>query len=147
MEEKIKYAPYTQEDATVDGIGWSVSRFSIKAMKNSKIIGKIIFEDKPLRISKNYINDKDENAKNWYNSLNRANSIYLRKIYFNEQERLSGELENMFDYVTLKVLRPDHLIWTIPAICGKDNIKQIGGFLEPMYSLPNKNIRLFALNL
>ena len=147
MEEEIKYAPYTQEDATVDGIGWTVSRFSIKAMKNSEIIGKIIFEDKPIRISENYINDKEEDAKNWYNSLNHANSIYLRKIYFNERERLSGELENMFDYVIVKVLPTDYLIWTIPVICGKNNIKQIGGFMEPIYSLPNKNIRLYALNL
>ncbi len=141
------YQQYTQKDAETDGISYTVSVFSTKRCDGDKVIGKIIFEDKPLNIPTT--NGEPQNdAERYYRSLNSANSYYLRKITFSDKDRYSGKLEDFFDHVTKNVLPENHLIWCVPSVCDKDGlIEQLGGFVLPLHPLPNKAIRLFSLNL
>jgi hypothetical protein len=142
-----EYQQYTQKDAETDGISYTVSVFSTKLCDGDKVIGKIIFEDKPLNIPVR--NGEPQNdAERYYHSLNSANSFYLRKITFLDKYRYSGMLEGFFAYVTESVLPPIHLIWCVPSVCDKDGlIEQLGGLNMPLYPLPNKAIRLFSINL
>ena len=40
----MEYLDYTQEDASNDGIGYTISHYSKKVVKNNKTIGAIIFQ-------------------------------------------------------------------------------------------------------
>ena len=144
---KLEYFQYTKEDAETDGISYSVSRFSQKMCDGEEVIGRIIFEDKPIRIP---IDPKEtnENKVEYYQSLNRANSLYLRKITFSEELRYTGKLEDFFDFVTTEILPKNHLIWCVPIVCDTQGLLgQIRGFVEPLFPLPNKAIRLYSVNL
>lgn len=143
--EDIEYNEYTQEDATNDGIGYAISRFSQKALFNGTVIGKIIIEDNPLRLNKVFIDSiTDKNAKEYYQVLNNRNSFYLRKIWFDKTFLYSGKLENFFDY-TVNNMPKWSFLWCVPNICGKSFIEQLGGFVPPLHPIPNDKIRLFSL--
>ena len=145
--EEVEYKDYTQEDATKDGIGYVVSRLSKKVLLNGNVIGKIIIEDNSLRISKAFIDSiKDKDAKTYYQNLNITNSFYLRKIWFDKTFLYSGKLENFFDY-TMNNMPTWSLLWCVPNICGKSFIEQLGGFVPPLYPIPNDKIRLFSLDI
>lgn len=45
----MEYLDYTQEDASNDGIGYTISHYSKKVVKNNKTIGAIIFQDIKLQ--------------------------------------------------------------------------------------------------
>lgn len=143
--EEVEYKDYTQEDATKDGIGYVVSCLSKKALLNGIVIGKIIIEDNPLKLSKAFIDSiKDKDAKTYYQELNRSNCFYLRKIWFDKTFLYSGKLEDFFDY-TMNNMPKWSLLWCFPNICGESIIKQLGGFVPPLYPIPNDKIRLFSL--
>ena len=143
----MEYNQYTQEDAAKNGIGFTVSRYSMKLVDYNKMIGAIIFEDEKLKISEDFIKSiEDINARLYYDAAKYWNSIYLRKIIFSEERLYSGELEDLFDH-TVNQLPFDHLIWCVPSLCGEKYIQQLGGFVIPRYPLPNTSIRFFALNV
>ena len=144
----MEYLDYTQEDASSDGIGYTISHYSKKVVKNNKTIGAIIFQDIKLQIDQSIIDNSDsEDAKLYYKSLNNVRSIYLRKIVFSEDYLESGALENLFDYITIKVIPQDLLIWCNNTCLLRKFIIQIGGFNPPLYKLPSSNILLYSVNL
>lgn len=143
--ENFIYLDYTQEDANQDGIGYKFSQLSKKLLFNDIVIGKIIIENNSLKLSKVFIDSiKDNEAKTYYTNLNKTSSFYLRKIWFENRFLNSGKLEDFFDY-TMTDMPIDSLLWCIPTICGKRIIEQLGGFVEPLYPIPNEKIRLFSL--
>jgi len=143
----MEYNQYTQEDAAKNGIGFTVSRYSMKLVDGDEMIGAIIFENERLKLSEDFIKlTGDIEARSYYEALKCSNSIYLRKIIFSEEQQYSGKLEDLFDY-TVNQLPLDHLIWCIPSLCGEKYIQQLGGFVNPRYPLPNTSIRFFALNV
>ena len=144
----MEYLDYTHEDASNDGIGYTSSHYSKKVVKNNKTIGAIIFQDVKLQIDQSTIDNSDsEDAKLYYKYLNNDRSIYLRKIVFSEDYLGSGALENLFDYITIKVIPQDFLIWCNNTIFLREFIIQIGGFNPPLYEIPNSNILLYSINL
>ena len=144
----MEYLDYTSEDASNDGIGYTISHYSKKVVKNNKTIGAIIFQDVKVQIDQSTIDNSDsEDAKLYYKSLNNVRSIYLRKIVFSEDYLGSGALENLFDYITIKVIPQDFLIWCNNTIFLREFIIQIGGFNPPLYEIPNSNILLCSINL
>ena len=147
--KNMEYLKYTQEDASIDGIGYTISHYSTKAVDGNEVKGIIVFEDRPLNINDTIITQSiDEEAKRYYENLKKAKSIYLRKLIF-KGDRYSGELEDFFGYVTERIVPHDYIIWCNLQL-DIDNfvsyITQIGGFNEPLYSLPNKNILIFSIN-
>lgn len=144
----MEYLDYTQEDATNDGIEYTISCYSRKVVVNNKTIGAIIFQDKKLIIDKSIIgNIDDKNAKFYFESINKANSLYLRKIFFSKEYLDSGELENLFDYITIEIIPQDFLIWCNDTSLIRKYLTQIGGFNPPLHKIPNSNIMLFSMNL
>lgn len=144
----MEYLDYTQEDATKDGIEYTVSMYSKKIVDESRTVGAIIFQDKKLNLIPSFINNsKNEEARCYYESLNNANSLLLRRIYFSKDKRYSGELETLFDYITSEIIPHDFIIWCNDNSPLKDYIKQIGGFNKPLHEIPNKSILLFSINL
>lgn len=144
----MEYLNYTQEDAINDGIGYPTSRYSRKAVVDNNTIGYILFQERKLNVPKCFIdNTEDEDARHYYENLNNANSLLLRKIYFSEEQRYDGVLENLFDYIVNEILPNDCLIWCNNTYLLRDYIEQIGGFNTPLHVLPNKLIRLFSINL
>lgn len=143
--ERIEYSDYSQEDATLDGITYTISSLSKKALFNGTVIGKIIIEDKSLELSSAFIDSTNDNEiKSYYKNLVKTKSYYLRKICFNNKFRFSGKLEDFFDY-TMAQMPIDSLLWCVPSVCGEDIIQQLSGFVTPLYPIPNKLIRLFSL--
>lgn len=145
----MEYSNYTQEEASIDGIGFVVSKYSTKLVDDGKVIGTIVFEDKPLNINSAFIEEcVDEQAKRYYKNLNNAKSIYLRKLTFNGDWK-NGKLEDFFDYVTAMIVPHDFLIWCTLQLSEefKTYIEHIGGFVEPLYDIPNKYIRIFSIDL
>ena len=144
----MEFKRYSQEDAFKDGIGYTVSEYSTKLIIDNQVIGFVIFEDKRLLVNDEFINScKNEDANMYYQSINKANSVYLRKISILNDYAQIGAFEQLFNYVTIKVLPRDFLIWCYPIVCGKRYLEQIGGFFEPLYPLPNKNIRIYSMEL
>ena len=144
----MEYLDYTQEDANNDGIGYTISKFSKKIVDNGETIGAVIFQDNELRIDDAYIQSSDnKEAQLYYKNLNKAKSILLRKITFEEKYRYSGELEDLFDYITLKIIPTDYVVWCSNVHPLRDYITQIGGFNPPLHKLPNENILLFSIDV
>ena len=144
----MDYINYTQADANNDGIEYAISKYSQKVVDhNDQMIGAIIFQDNDLKVEDSYIFESDnEEAKLFYENLNKANSIQLRKIIFDENHRYSGELENLFDHITTNIIPTDYVIWCNPILDLKSYLKQIGGFNPPLFDIPNKNILLFSID-
>ena len=145
----MEYLNYSQEEAAIDGIGFAVSKYSTKLVDNGKIVGTIVFEDCPLVIDRTFIEECfDENAKRYYNNLNKAKSIYLRKLKFNGDWK-NGKLEDFFDYVTAMIVPHDFLIWCTLQLSEelKTYVEHIGVFHEPLYDIPNKYIRIYSYDL
>ena len=143
----MNYLNYTQEDATNDGIGYKVSQFSTKAVDCDNMIGAFLFEDAPLRFDKYFLQgliDKEE--KNYFENLNHAYSVLLRKVIFRKDYLYTGELENLFDYITAKIIPTTFIIWCNNVDPVKEYITQLGGFNPPIYQFPNKNIVLFSID-
>lgn len=146
----MDYIKYTQEDADNDGIGYAISCYSTKLVDENKVKGIIVFQDVPLNIDDAIIAQcTDKEAKRYYKNLKMAKSIYLRKLIF-KGDRYSGELEDFFDYVTTRVVPHNFIIWCNLQLDINNfvsYITQIGGFHEPLYHLPNKNIRIFSIDV
>ena len=65
----MEYLDYTQEDATKDGIEYTVSMYSKKIVDESRTVGAIIFQDKKLNLIPSFINNsKNEEARCYYES-------------------------------------------------------------------------------
>lgn len=141
MNEVI-FEPYTQEEASRDGIGWEISNHSLKAVKNEAIIGKLIFEDKPIKIPGEYILKQPVEIQSWYNKINNIHTICLRNIFCEEKERYSGFLEDMFDRVVFTSLPKHTQIWA-PNIVPRDILYQLG-FQPPKYPFKNNSILVFG---
>lgn len=144
----MEYLDYTQEDANNDGIRYIISKYSMKVVDNGEIIGSIVFTNDELNISNSYIRSaENEDAKNYYKNLNKANSILLRKITFKEEYRYSGKLEDSFDHITSEIIPTNYVIWCYDNYPLRDYITQIGGFNSPLHKLPNENILLFSVDM
>ena len=109
----MEYLDYTQEDAYQNGIEYAISKYSKKAVKDGVVIGTIVFQDEQLHIDNvNIQNTDNDDTKTYYMNLKKANSIRLRKISFLKEYLYSGEVENLFDYITSKVIPTDFIIWS-----------------------------------
>jgi len=144
----MKYERYTQKDADKDGIEYAISEYSTKCIDNGKIIGIVVFTNNEIVINNDYIKSvNNKEAELYYCNINKAKSILLRKISFSKSHRYSGKLEDFFDFVANHILPKDILVWCNTSINDYSLIKQIGGFVEPLYPFPNKTIRLFSIDL
>ena len=145
----MEYSRYTQEEAAVDGIGFAVSKYSTKLVDNGRIVGTIVFEDRPLKIDEKFIEEcVDEETKRYYNNLNKAKSIYLRKLTFNGDWR-DSKLLDFFDYVTATIVPHDFLIWCTLQLSKKFKVyvEQTRIFHKPLHDIPNKHIRIYSHDL
>jgi len=144
----MEYLDYTQADANNDGIEYTISKYSKKAVKDGITIGTIVFQDEQLHIDNVYIQNVDnEDAKRYYLNMNKANSIRLRKISFLKEYQFSGEIENLFDFISSKVIPTNYVIWCYKAFPLRNYVKQIGGFNPPLYKLPNEKVLLFSVDV
>ncbi|MBR3451562.1 MAG: hypothetical protein IKH25_01650 [Muribaculaceae bacterium] len=143
----MDYIQYTQQDADKDGISFAVSQYSQKLCNGDEIIGKIIFEDKPLIISKDYLDSIDnKNAVEYFEDINRTKSLYLRKIEFNEcQFMYTNLLKKFFDHLVKTDLPERTLIWCEPIVWDRRGyIKHLNVFKKPEFPLKNQNILIFS---
>lgn len=144
----MEYLDYTQEDAYQNGIEYAISKYSKKAVKDGVVIGTIVFQDEQLHIDNvNIQNTDNDDTKTYYMNLKKANSIRLRKISFLKEYLYSGEVENLFDYITSKVIPTDFIIWCYKVFPLRNYVKQIGGFNPPLYKLPNEKVLLFSVDV
>ncbi len=143
----MEFQDFTQEDANMFGIGYAVSKYSKKVINENDIIGFIIFQDIQIHISNNFIEKcNNEDARQYYKNLQKANSICLRTIKFRNEYRYRGIVEDLFDHITNTVIPTDYIIWCYTRCLSISYIKQIGGFNPPIYLLPQQNILLFSID-
>ena len=119
------------------------SQYSIKAILDGKIVGFIVFDERPLDIK--VCKGDSEKIIKYKEMLNSHPSVYLRSIRFDKELRYTGMLEDMFDYAVRR-LPPFALVWCYPNVWDVNNyIMQIGGFAPPMYNL-HRRFLLYSLN-
>ena len=115
----------------------------MKEVKKDVIVGYIAIEDSPFNLISTE-NDSEE-IKDYKNKFNNIPSFLLRKIYFTEEYRYRGDLENLFDKVVSE-LPFKSIVWYRPSIMGNGVglIEQIGGFNPIPYNI-EPNVLIFSL--
>ena len=148
---KIEFEPLTNLDLAQ--FGCSILKLhpcSLKAVlkyeggeKEDVIVGYIAIEDSPFNLISTE-NDSEE-IKDYKNKFNNIPSFLLRKIYFTEEYRYRGDLENLF-YKVVSELPFKSIVWYRPSIMGNGVglIEQIGGFNPIPYNI-EPNVLIFSL--
>ena len=117
------------------------SPYNIKAVFNSEIVGYIIVEETNPHFQAN--EPLDDSLLNHLNLLNSKRWFLIRKMYFKEQFRDTGNLENMFDKL-VSVLPDDCDLWCNVSMDSHKYIEQIGGFTSvPKSFCANTSVRIF----
>lgn len=117
------------------------SPFNIKCVFSNEIVGYIIVEELDPHFQAN--EPLDEGLLSHLNLLNSKRWFLIRKIYFKEKYRDTGNLENMFDKLVCKL--PDNCdLWCNVSMDSHKYIEQIGGFTNvPKSICSNTSVRIF----
>ena len=119
------------------------SPYNIKAVFNSEIVGYIIIEERNPHFMAT--EPLEEGLLNRLNLLNSKRWFLIRKIWFVEKYRFTGNLENMFDNL-IGILPDDCDLWCNISIDRHKYIEQIGGFTElPKAICSNASVRIFSV--
>ena len=106
-----------------------------------KIIGYIIIDDVRLSLT---INEYDEeNLKKYKSYINNTASYLLRYIYVNENYRMDGILEEIFDKVSHSLPHTSIIWYRKTGLKNEDLVNQIGGFVLLPYDIDN-DIYIFS---
>ena len=141
----FEFSTPSKEDLSMMGISDALySPYNVKATYKGEIVGYITIQDRDINIP---IKDSYTKEEQEYVKMLKSNKWYLiRKIFFKEEFKETGNLYNMFDYL-VNILPKDCYLWTNIYWDRKTHlIDYIGGFALLPYDICNNgNIRIYSV--